>query len=98
MSEESGTAFVSEVLIQTCDDRRPNNQKYFPDYGYGYPSDRPESAQSCTIDISAGNKVDQFYRLQISSRCRTCAATSTINLCSRGELCGMSLERFNVSS
>lgn len=98
MSEESGIAFASEVSIQTCDDRRPNNQMYFPNYGYDYPSNRQEFAQSCTIDISAGNKVDQFYRLQISSRCRTCTATSTIKLCSRGELCGMPLESINVSS
>lgn len=98
MSEEGGTAFVSEVLIQTCDDPRPDNHVYFPGYGHDYRRYRPESDQSCTIDISAGNKVDQFYRLQISSRCRECTPTSTIHLCSRGELCGMPLKSFHVSS
>lgn len=98
MSEESGTAFVSEVSIQTCDDPRQETYIYCPDYGSRYRSQCPESDQSCTVDISAGNKVDQFYRLQISSRCRECTATSTIKLCSRGELCGMPLESFEVSS
>lgn len=91
MSEESGTAFVSEVSIQTCDDPRP-------DYGHYYRSQPYESDQSCTIDISAGNKVDQFYRLQVSSRCRTCTPISTISICSRGELCGIPLGSLKVSS
>lgn len=97
MSEEGGIAFVSDVLIQGCNDPRSNDYMYIPGYGRGYRCEHPENAQSCTIDISAGNKVNEFYKLITSSRCRESTVEATIHLCSHSELCGPPIQSLNVS-
>lgn len=95
MIEEGGKAFMNEALIKRCED--PRSMEYIRGHYYTSRSNYEENDRACKIDISAGNKVNKFYRLLIISRCRDCHPTATINLCSHGvELCEQ-IQTFDVS-